>query len=48
MRTLKLVLGSLCVASCTVEVVADTASSSEADEEGSVGLGHCDLRVSRV
>lgn len=39
-RTLKLVLGGLCVSAGAVEVVADTASGSEAEEEGSSGLGH--------
>ena len=43
-RTLELLLGRLCRSASAVEVIADTTSGSEAEDEGSSGLGHCGAR----
>ncbi len=42
-RTLKLLLGDFRIAARLVEVVANASSSSEAEDEGYPGLGHCVL-----
>ena len=44
-RTLKLVLSGLGVAAGSVEVVADTTSGAEAEDEGHARLGHFGLKL---
>lgn len=40
-HTLKLVLRRFGVTTSSVEVVAETTSSTEADDQGKARLGHC-------